>query len=66
MLIVYQTDTNELTEDKIVGFAEEGYASWYGNKFHGHLTSNGEYYDMYSMTAAHTRLPLPTYVKVNR
>lgn len=46
------------------GFAEEGYASWYGNKFHGHLTSNGEYYDMYSMTAAHTRLPLPTYVKV--
>lgn len=46
------------------GYVEEGYASWYGNKFHGHLTSNGEYYDMYSMTAAHTRLPLPTYVKV--
>lgn len=46
------------------GYVEEGYASWYGNKFHGHLTSNGEYYDMYSMSAAHTRLPLPTYVKV--
>ncbi|MCA1766644.1 MAG: septal ring lytic transglycosylase RlpA family protein [Idiomarina sp.] len=45
-------------------YVEEGYASWYGNKFHGHLTSNGEYYDMYSMSAAHTRLPLPTYVKV--
>ncbi|AAV81796.1 septal ring lytic transglycosylase RlpA family protein [Idiomarina loihiensis] len=50
--------------DSAVGYVEEGYASWYGNKFHGHLTSNGEYYDMYSMSAAHTRLPLPTYVKV--
>lgn len=46
------------------GYVKEGYASWYGNKFHGHLTSNGEYYDMYSMTAAHKRLPLPTYVEV--
>ncbi|WP_417440429.1 septal ring lytic transglycosylase RlpA family protein [Idiomarina sp.] len=50
--------------DSAIGYVEEGYASWYGNKFHGHLTSNGEYYDMYSMSAAHTRLPLPTYVKV--
>lgn len=33
-------------------------------KFQGHLTSNGEIYDMYSMTAAHKTLPLPSYVKV--
>ncbi|WP_017444592.1 septal ring lytic transglycosylase RlpA family protein [Gayadomonas joobiniege] len=46
------------------GFSEEGIASWYGKKFHGHLTSNGETYDMYEMTAAHKTLPLPTYVKV--
>jgi rare lipoprotein A len=46
------------------GFTQQGIASWYGNKFHGHLTSNGEIYDMYSMTAAHKTLPLPTYVKV--
>ncbi len=46
------------------GFSQTGTASWYGNKFHGHLTANGEVYDMYAMTAAHTRLPLPTYVKV--
>jgi len=46
------------------GFTQTGTASWYGKKFHGHLTSNGEVYDMYSMSAAHTRLPLPTYVKV--
>ncbi|PSW04009.1 septal ring lytic transglycosylase RlpA family protein [Photobacterium lipolyticum] len=46
------------------GFTQEGHASWYGKKFHGHKTSNGEIYDMYSMTAAHKTLPLPSYVKV--
>ncbi|KOO02174.1 septal ring lytic transglycosylase RlpA family protein [Vibrio nereis] len=46
------------------GFTQEGYASWYGKKFHGHLTSNGEVYDMYSMSAAHKTLPLPSYVEV--
>ncbi|OLQ88544.1 hypothetical protein BIY21_16325 [Vibrio ponticus] len=46
------------------GFKEKGQASWYGKKFHGHLTSNGEVYDMYSMSAAHKQLPLPSYVKV--
>jgi rare lipoprotein A len=46
------------------GYSETGYASWYGEKFHGHLTSNGEIYDMYQVSAAHTRLPIPSYVKV--
>lgn len=46
------------------GFTQKGQASWYGKKFHGHLTSNGEVYDMYSMTAAHKTLPIPSYVKV--
>lgn len=46
------------------GYSETGKASWYGQKFHGHLTSNGEYYDMYGLSAAHRYLPLPTYVKV--
>jgi rare lipoprotein A len=45
-------------------FEETGTASWYGKKFHGHLTSNGEIYDMYAMSAAHKNLPLPTYLKV--
>lgn len=48
----------------IDSFSEDGYASWYGNKFHGHKTSNGEIYDMYKMTAAHKNLPLPSYVRV--
>lgn len=46
------------------GYRSSGTASWYGSKFHGHLTSNGETYDMYSMSAAHKSLPLPSYVKV--
>lgn len=46
------------------GFTQTGKASWYGKKFHGHLTSNGEIYDMYSMSAAHKTLPIPSYVKV--
>ncbi len=46
------------------GFEQIGTASWYGKKFHGHLTSNGEVYDMYAMSAAHKNLPLPTYLKV--
>jgi rare lipoprotein A len=46
------------------GFTQSGYASWYGLKFQGHLTSNGETYNMYEMTAAHKTLPIPTYVRV--
>ena len=46
------------------GYVERGIASWYGKKFHGRRTSSGEPYDMYAMTAAHTQLPLPTYVLV--
>lgn len=46
------------------GFVQQGIASWYGSKFHGNRTANGERYDMYAMTAAHRRLPLPSYVQV--
>lgn len=46
------------------GFRENGYASWYGTKFHGKRTANGEIYDMYGMTAAHKTLPIPSYVRV--
>jgi len=46
------------------GYLDIGVASWYGEKFHGRLTSNGEVYDMYQMSAAHKTLPIPTMVKV--
>lgn len=48
------------------GYSATGTASWYGQKFHGRKTSSGEVYDVYGMTAAHTSLPLPTYVRVTR
>lgn len=48
------------------GYNEVGTASWYGNKFHGYATANGEIYDMYRMSAAHRSLPLPTFARVSR
>lgn len=47
------------------GFVQTGIASWYGRKFHGRKTSNGERYDMYGMTAAHKTLPMNTWVRVH-
>ena len=46
------------------GFVQTGMASWYGGKFHGRKTANGETYNKHAMTAAHKRLPLGTCVKV--
>jgi len=46
------------------GYRQRGIASWYGRDFHGSSTSSGEPYNMYAMTAAHTTLPLPTWVEV--
>ena len=43
---------------------QRGIASWYGGKFHGRMTSNGETYDMWALTAAHKSLPFGTRVKV--
>jgi rare lipoprotein A len=45
-------------------YKARGTASWYGTKFDGHATSNGETYSLYDMTAAHKTLPIPCYVKV--
>lgn len=45
-------------------YSEIGLASWYGKKFHGERTSNGEIYNMFGMTAAHKTLPIPCYVRV--
>jgi rare lipoprotein A len=46
------------------GYGATGNASWYGRKFHGRLTSSGEPFDMYELTAAHRSLPIPSYVRV--
>jgi rare lipoprotein A len=45
-------------------YTAEGLASWYGEDFHGRRTANGEIFDMESLSAAHTTLPMPSYVRV--
>lgn len=50
--------------DSNEGYVARGTASWYGEKFHGHKTSNGEVFDMYAMSAAHKSLRLPGYARI--
>lgn len=39
-------------------------ASWYGKKFNGRLTANGETYNESELTAAHKTLPFGTILKI--
>lgn len=55
---------NYVPMNTAAGYRKRGIASWYGKKFHGKRTSNGETYNMYTMSAAHKTLPLPSYVRV--
>jgi rare lipoprotein A len=50
--------------DNHIGYKVTGIASWYGAKFHGHETSNGEIYNLYLASAAHKTLPIPCYARV--
>ena len=50
--------------DSAHGYIERGTASWYGKKFHGRKTANGETYNMYAKTAAHKTLPMNTVLLV--
>ena len=52
------------TLDTHIGYSEEGIASWYGDKFHGKLTANGEIFNKNSISAAHKTLPMPSMVRV--
>lgn len=45
-------------------YVQYGMASWYGKKFHGRRTANGEVFDMYQLTAAHKSAPLGTHAIV--
>lgn len=48
----------------LADYRERGIASWYGTKFHGQKTSNGEIFDLYAASAAHKTLPIPCYARV--
>jgi rare lipoprotein A len=47
-------------------YSATGVASWYGKRYHGRPTASGEPYDMFSMSAAHPLLPIPSYARVTR
>lgn len=46
------------------GYHARGLASFYSKRLHHHKTSNGERYNMHSMTAAHPTLPFNTRLRV--
>lgn len=46
------------------GKSIKGTASWYGKRFHGRKTANGERYNMHELTAAHKKLPFGTLLEV--
>ena len=60
----YQVAGRWFTPREQPGYDKTGVASWYGEAFHRRMTSNGEYFDMNTLTAAHATLPLPSYVLV--
>ena len=45
-------------------YEETGIASWYGDKFHGRMTANGEIFNKNIISAAHKTLPMPSMVRV--
>ena len=60
----YVVDGKRYYPNKNLNYDEKGIASWYGPKFHGKLTANGEIFNQYQITAAHKTLPIPSAVKV--
>lgn len=60
----YQVAGRWFTPKEQPGYDKTGVASWYGPQFHRRQTSNGEWFDMNELTAAHATLPLPSYAKV--
>lgn len=48
----------------VLPMVQYGWASWYGEEFHGKPTASGAIYNMYELTAAHRTLPLGTRVMV--
>ena len=56
-----QSKTPTFNKSKMV---YKGLSSYYGPKFHGKLTANGEIFDMYGVTAAHKEFPFNTVTRV--
>lgn len=55
-----------LTKTSLIEFIDKGTmkASWYGPKFHGRLTANGEIFDQMAFTAAHKKMKFGTILRI--
>lgn len=63
--VAAETPPPPLVEEEYLNrYQLEGMASWYGGKFQGRLTANGEVFDTNQLTAAHRELPFGTIVQV--
>jgi rare lipoprotein A len=60
----YQVAGRWFTPHEQPNYDKIGLASWYGEAFHRRKTSNGEWFDMDTLTAAHPTLPIPSYAMV--
>ncbi len=56
--------SSALTLRAQLGYIEEGYATYYSDKFHGRRTASGAKYDKDELTCAHKQLPFGTRVRV--
>ena len=61
LLLLLNLTTSTYAKNKRV---QIGKGSWYGKRFQGKRTANGERYNMYSYTAAHRTFPFNSMVKV--
>jgi rare lipoprotein A len=59
-------DDESLVKTSLVEYIDKGTmkASWYGPRFHGRLTANGEIYDQMAFTAAHKKLKFGTILRI--
>ena len=62
--VVVSEPATKLPARKLAGWHQIGLASWYGPRFQGKETANGETFNMHDLTCAHRFLPLGTWVKV--
>lgn len=60
----YQIEGEWYYPQEDTAYVASGVASWYGPKFHGRRTANGEIFNMNLLTAAHPTLPMPVRVRV--
>lgn len=59
-------DAENTLNESLVDYTDKGtmIASWYGPRFHGKITANGEIYDQMAFTAAHKKLKFGTLLRI--